>query len=209
MLHAVRLPFHDSPNHLSVHSMLTIAITADTNRQSGYPIVNMGYDTTNAKYCCGSVVDNGCQVGDPFTIENGAVIPGVAALAGYSNSSSITNTTCSNSSSMATSSNSSSITNTSCPTENRSSPSSHDVAIGAGVGVPLGIIALASIAWALWERRQCKHARLESAPAAGAQAIGQHQYPYPPHSVYQTHPAELATRQTKLASELDSNGGAK
>ncbi|RHZ62929.1 hypothetical protein CDV55_107061 [Aspergillus turcosus] len=160
----------------------------------------MGYDTTNAKYCCGSVADNGCQVGNPFTIENGAVIPGVAALAGYSNSSSMANTTCSNSSS---------ITNTTCPTENSSSPSSHDVAIGVGVGVPLGIIALASIAWALWERRQCKYARLESAPAAGAQALGQHQYPYPPHSVYETHPAELATRQTNLVSELDSNGGAK
>ncbi|RHZ45665.1 uncharacterized protein CDV56_103464 [Aspergillus thermomutatus] len=147
----------------------------------------MGYDTTNAKYCCGAVVDDngslGCQVGDAFTIEKGAVIPGVAALAGYSNSSS----------------------NTTCTIGDSSSPSSHDVAIGAGVGVPLGVIALAAIAWALWERRQCKYARLESVPATGAQAIGQ----YPSHGVYQPHPAELATRQTGLVSELDSNGGAK
>ncbi|GFF46180.1 hypothetical protein IFM51744_06256 [Aspergillus udagawae] len=108
----------------------------------------MGYDTTDAKYCCGSVVDNKRGDGDPFTIENGAVIPGVAALAGYSNASSITNTTCSNPSS---------ITNTTCPTGNSSSPSSHDVAIGAGVGLPLAVLALASIAWALWARRHCKY----------------------------------------------------
>ncbi|PKX88770.1 uncharacterized protein P174DRAFT_516376 [Aspergillus novofumigatus IBT 16806] len=74
--------------------------------------------------------------GDPFTIETGAVIPGVAALAGYVNASSMTNNTCPT------------------PTGNSSSPSSHDVAIGVGVGVPLGVITLASIAWALWERRQ-------------------------------------------------------
>ncbi|GIJ88013.1 hypothetical protein Asppvi_006929 [Aspergillus pseudoviridinutans] len=101
----------------------------------------MGYDTTDAKYCCGSVVDNKCADGDPLTMDNGAVIPRVAAVAGYSNASSITNAT--------------------CPTGNSSSSPSHDVAIGAGVGVPLGAIALASIAWALWERRQCKYARLE------------------------------------------------
>ncbi|GIC87316.1 uncharacterized protein Aud_003700 [Aspergillus udagawae] len=63
----------------------------------------MGYDTTDAKYCCGSVVDN--KRGDG----------------------------------------------------NSSSPSSHDVAIGAGVGLPLAVLALASIAWALWARRHCKY----------------------------------------------------
>jgi hypothetical protein len=83
------------------------------------------------------------------------------------------------------------------------------VAIGVGIGVPLAIIALASIAWALWERRQCKYARLESMPATGAQATGQYQHQYPPNGVDQSHPAELATRQTKLVSELDSNGDAE
>jgi hypothetical protein len=147
----------------------------------------MGYDTTDAKYCCGSVVDNKCEHGDPFTIENGAMIPEVAALAGYSNASSITNTT--------------------CPTGNSSSPSSHDVAIGAGVGLPLAVLALASIAWALWARRHCKYARLESMPATGAQATGQYRYQYPSHGVYQSHPAELA--QAGVVSELDSNGDEK
>ncbi|GFF83918.1 hypothetical protein IFM47457_06304 [Aspergillus lentulus] len=183
---------------------------ADINRQSGYPIVNIGYDKTNSKYCCGSVVDNKCQDGDPFTIKNGAVIPGVAALAGYVNASSITSTTCSDSSSI-TSSSSSSITNTTCPTPtgNNLSLSSHTVAIRVGFGMPLGVITLASIAWALWERRQCKYARLESMPAIGEQATGQYQHQYPPHGVYQAHPAELGTRQTRLVSELDSNGDAK
>lgn len=97
----------------------------------------MGYDTKTPKYCCGSVVDNQCKDGDPFTIGNGAVIPEVAALAGYVKASAITDTTA-------------------CPTStgDNTSPSSHDLAIGVGVGVPLGVIALASIVWALWERRR-------------------------------------------------------
>ncbi|KAK9657242.1 hypothetical protein V6Z96_001488 [Aspergillus fumigatus] len=126
------------------------------NRKSGYPIVNMGYDTKTPKYCCGSVVDNQCKDGDPFTIGNGAVIPEVAALAGYVKASAITDTTCSNSLSITTSSNSASTAITACPTStgDNTSPSSHDLAIGVGVGVPLGVIALASIVWALWERRR-------------------------------------------------------
>ncbi|KAL4804662.1 hypothetical protein BDV18DRAFT_161757 [Aspergillus unguis] len=34
--------------------------------------------------------------------------------------------------------------------------SSNDIRIGLGVGVPLGVIALAAIAWALYERRKAK-----------------------------------------------------
>ncbi|EAW21153.1 uncharacterized protein NFIA_063140 [Aspergillus fischeri NRRL 181] len=106
------------------------------------------------------------------------------------------NAPCSNSSSITTSSNSVSTTNTACPTPtgDSSSPSSHDLAIGVGDGVPLGAIALASIAWALWERRQCKYARLESMPATGAQATGQYQHQYPAHGIYQAHPAEMQNR---------------
>ncbi|KAH2542534.1 hypothetical protein KXW97_003331 [Aspergillus fumigatus] len=129
----------------------------------------LGYDTKTPKYCCGSVVDNQCKDGDPFTIGNGAVIPEVAALAGYVKASAITDTTCSNSLSITTSSNSASTAITACPTstgDNTSPPSSHDLAIGVGVGVPLGVIALASIVWALWERRQTKHARLEESMPA-------------------------------------------
>lgn len=36
----------------------------------------------------------------------------------------------------------------------QSSSSSHDLAIRAGVGIPLGGIPLLSIAWAVWERRK-------------------------------------------------------
>lgn len=41
---------------------------------------------------------------------------------------------------------------------------SNDVAIGAGVGVPLGVIAFLSIGWALWERRKRKRASILTEP---------------------------------------------
>ncbi|EBA27450.1 conserved hypothetical protein [Aspergillus fumigatus Af293] len=153
---------------MSAYQTACAICRTNINRKSGYPIVNMGYDTKTPKYCCGSVVDNQCKDGDPFTIGNGAVIPEVAALAGYVKASAITDTTCSNSLSITTSSNSASTAITACPTStgDNTSPSSHDLAIGVGVGVPLGVIALASIVWALWERRQTKHARLEESMPA-------------------------------------------
>ncbi|KAJ9405547.1 hypothetical protein DTO045G8_6764 [Paecilomyces variotii] len=69
-------------------------------------------------------------------------MPGVAALAV---SSSSTASPASNNSISNPSSNSSHC--------NTSDYSSRGTAIGAGVGVPLGIISIASIAWAFWERR--------------------------------------------------------
>ncbi|KAJ6164532.1 hypothetical protein N7470_003204 [Penicillium chermesinum] len=39
-----------------------------------------------------------------------------------------------------------------------STSGNHDAAIGAGVGVPLGVIALGSIIWAFWERRRANKA---------------------------------------------------
>lgn len=62
---------------------------------------------------------------------------GVAALSG------LNNTTCNSSSSVPTANASDHQDNT-----------SREVAIGAGVGVPLGAIALLSIGWALWERKE-------------------------------------------------------
>ncbi|KAJ9263806.1 hypothetical protein DTO195F2_2723 [Paecilomyces variotii] len=71
-------------------------------------------------------------------------MPGVAALAV---SSSSTASPASNSSNSISNSSSNS---SHCNTSNYSS---RGTAIGAGVGVPLGVIAVASIAWAFWERR--------------------------------------------------------
>lgn len=91
--------------------------------------MNIGFNYTDTKYCCGSAVsengDVGCKYEDPFELSQATVIPGVAYLAnnGAENSTS------------------------------SSSPSSSScVAVEAGVGVPLGVIAIATTIWALWER---------------------------------------------------------
>ncbi|EAW09904.1 uncharacterized protein ACLA_041200 [Aspergillus clavatus NRRL 1] len=157
----------------------------------------MGYAGDDSKYCCGPVVINngslGCKVGDPFQIDKGSVLLGVAALAGYSNSTS-TSTSTSNNCTPADDS-----SDKDCPTAEPST--SHDVAIGAGVGVPLGVIALASIVWALWERRQRKQALQSiSAPVAvGHPNIGYN----PSQGVYRRPPVELSTAPV---SELDGSG---
>jgi hypothetical protein len=65
-----------------------------------------------------------------FQIPDSSIVPGYALLSDYTTVSNATSSTGSN------------------PSGN------HNVAIGVGVGVPLGLIALAAIAWALWERRK-------------------------------------------------------
>ncbi|GAB1193481.1 hypothetical protein APSETT444_002699 [Aspergillus pseudonomiae] len=70
----------------------------------------------------------------PFTVTSGEIIPDVAGLSGLVRAS--------NSSSSAPNN-----------TKTCVQDSSRETAIGAGVGVPLGIIALGCMAWAVWERR--------------------------------------------------------
>ncbi|KAL4805296.1 hypothetical protein BDV18DRAFT_160957 [Aspergillus unguis] len=105
----------------------------------------------------------GCSNGEePFQVPDAEALPGVAVLGNVTSfdapNSTNSNTTCtlpSPSSDAATCSGS----NGSC----------HETAIGAGVGVPLGVIALASVAWALWERRKGEKA-LAAAVAAASTA---------------------------------------
>lgn len=75
-------------------------------------------------------------------------MPGYAALADYTVTNSSTKTTTSSS--------------------GGSSSSSNRAAIGAGVGVPLGVIALGAIAWAIWERRKL-HRVMTTQPQQGQQ----------------------------------------
>lgn len=86
------------------------------------------------------------------TIVDGDAIPGVAALSNLVKESDDTSSVVSNDANSTTRTGSSITSN-----------GSKDVAIGAGVGVPLGVIALLSIGWALWERRQRKRASLPPA----------------------------------------------
>ena len=94
--------------------------------------MNIAYNYSDTQYCCGAVVadngDIGCKYESPFTLAEATVIPGVAFLEnnGVDNSSSSTD----------------------CKS------SSQCVAVEAGISVPLGVIAIACFAWALWERRR-------------------------------------------------------
>ncbi|GAD97683.1 hypothetical protein AOR_1_1136194 [Paecilomyces variotii No. 5] len=117
------------------------------NPSSGFPIVAAAYNGSSTTYCCGTAsYENGevtCGFGTA-SVPAGTAIPGVAALAVSSSTASPASNTSSNSSSFGNCSNS---------RADSSDCSSHDTAIGAGVGVPLGAIAIASLAWAFWERR--------------------------------------------------------
>ncbi|RDW76290.1 uncharacterized protein DSM5745_06282 [Aspergillus mulundensis] len=128
-------------------------------RNGGCAIIPYNNTEEGVYYCCNSIVNNStgprpsCAWDtDPFTLQSATIIPGAALLENYAQVSD------------------SDTTNTSTAEQNKtvdclnagtntSSSNSKEVAIGAGVGVPLGVLALAGIAWALYERRQ----RLQSA----------------------------------------------
>ncbi|KAI9741257.1 MAG: hypothetical protein M1834_002973 [Cirrosporium novae-zelandiae] len=95
---------------------------------------------SQSTFCCGVPVasDDGNSTQcpwdkKPFTLDAGQAILGHAGLADVV---------------LASDSDNNSTTGSS-----NSSDSGREAAVGAGVGIPLGLIALASIAWAVWERR--------------------------------------------------------
>ncbi|KAJ5626485.1 hypothetical protein N7528_003912 [Penicillium herquei] len=132
----------------------------DAQPSAGASVVWLTNGTTGGstgdetEYCCNSVIisvndtlvcskiDGNTQ--NPFTLNStGHIIAGVAGLEGLvetsdANSSTITNST----------------GNTCTTASSNNGDSSKEIAIGAGVGVPLGVIALLSIGWALYERRK-------------------------------------------------------
>ncbi|KAL4905769.1 hypothetical protein BDW74DRAFT_12688 [Aspergillus multicolor] len=132
-------------------------------RSGGCAIIPYNNTEEGVYYCCNSIVNNSTGTKpscawdvEPFTLQSATIIPGAALLEGYvqvSDSDSTTNTS-------TTAQNAT----VDCPSPDSSSSSSdsHDVAIGAGVGVPLGVLALAGIAWALYERRRRLHTSIAS-----------------------------------------------
>ena len=128
-------------------SILTnCGVTEDSTPHVGASISNIYFNGSTSLYCCGSPMAVGSSVvcpstsdndGTPFTVKTGRVIPGRALLQNVSTlkSTSSSGTNTSSESSM------------SCQT-------CHDTAIGAGVGVPLGALALLFVVWALMERRR-------------------------------------------------------
>ncbi|KAL4895114.1 hypothetical protein BDV59DRAFT_160082 [Aspergillus ambiguus] len=111
---------------------------------SGGPITCIGKnDEGQSLYCCGYQRTNNsittCADGsDPFTMPDGQLIFGRAGLQNA--------TIASDNSVNAT---------TSCDATS-GSQCTNATAVGAGVGVPLGVIAITTAIWAFWERRQRK-----------------------------------------------------
>ncbi|PGH16877.1 hypothetical protein AJ79_01521 [Helicocarpus griseus UAMH5409] len=184
-------------------------------RNIGFPIVNMGFNKDNSDYCCGQtdIVNGkiGCLNGDkPFKIRRGTAIPGIAGLASNATSAPQPSPTPSDTANPSIPSTAASPTDpaSSSPTEvnmpsSSTCPASHETAIGAGVGIPLGVIALASLAWAIWERRGRQKALAEAGGAVGA--AGANGSYVNRHEVEGNtkHPAELYGREE--ASELMGN----
>ncbi|KAE8152036.1 hypothetical protein BDV25DRAFT_138300 [Aspergillus avenaceus] len=109
---------------------------------------------TTVEYCCNSIVNNPSGMKPicdskqgTVTVANAVIMKGVAALADNTISSSATSSTGTVDSVKPTTPTGviSTVTEQKCIRE---------VALGVGIGMPLGVIALSSIIWALIERRK-------------------------------------------------------
>lgn len=125
-----------------------------------------------------------------FTLNNGEMILGRAALENVtevSNASSTSTTTVSTETVLATSA--------TCSSSEKHC-SSNATAVGAGVGVPLGVLAMSAVVWALWERSRRITASTAAAPNVQEGLYmdkGHVQESYVPHRMQQA-PTELDTR---------------
>ncbi|KAH8705992.1 hypothetical protein BGW36DRAFT_422517 [Talaromyces proteolyticus] len=161
-------------------------------------IVLLTFLDSQANYCCNNVVSSGnspiCLNNIPsFTMGNTNIVPNTNLLAGYvdANSSSTSANNTESSCNATSTASSMSAQNTSATADGQSN--NHDAAIGAGVGIPLGLIALASIGWALWERRKLH--RVSAAHAAAVAAASQsppkqEAWTYPNNNNQQTPPTQ-------------------
>lgn len=117
-------------------------------------------NASQAFHCCGTLTasDNQtrCREGDPFTIQDAHIQLGYALL---SDVQSVPSSSASPS-----------------PSSTNNSGTGHDAAIGAGVGAPLGVIALASKGWAFFERRRSQnaYAKMEAMAAMANSGVRSH-----------------------------------
>ncbi|KAL2812636.1 hypothetical protein BJX63DRAFT_241164 [Aspergillus granulosus] len=117
---------------------------SDYQRSGSMPIVNVGFDSEEPQYCCGSVTvdeddeDVSCEFGDgPFSIPRGTAIPGVAGLADHTSE------------------------NDDHDDDNDHGDKDHGtqrvspgIAVALGVGIPIGLLIMGGVLWAIWERRR-------------------------------------------------------
>lgn len=115
------------------------------------------------EYCCNSIVvepGNGlpvCSSGNPFLIPDGDIISGKGVLAQFVTTSSAISSTTGSSTSKASS--------TACDIISTTSSPSHDMVIGLGTGLPLGVLLVAAASWAVWENRQRRKLRKDATSA--------------------------------------------
>ncbi|KAJ0417150.1 hypothetical protein BJY00DRAFT_210775 [Aspergillus carlsbadensis] len=166
---------------------------ADVNPDGGCSIVNFSFRNRVSRYCCGTATTDGselaCRDGDDFTVPTGDVLAGYALLENVTS----LNTT----SDSPTDSNSSSECPTCSPCINTSS--CNETTVGVGVGVPLGVIALATVGWALWERRRRKQAPVIAVTSSPGSSPGE----VKPPAAYDTG-VYASDRKPQRMSELDS-----
>ncbi|KAF7911362.1 uncharacterized protein EAF01_002869 [Botrytis porri] len=112
--------------------------------------------------------------------------------------SSISTTTTSSSSTVATSESAASQTSTApLPSATSSSSSSnHAVAIGAGIAIPCGILAIAALGWFLWRKRRASKQQANQLPQNEAGAPGQ-EYQNPNQNSQGYQPTEGAYMQNQ------------
>ncbi|KAL5002766.1 hypothetical protein BDV10DRAFT_84537 [Aspergillus recurvatus] len=145
------------------------------NRGTGMTIVNVSFGD-EPEYCCGSVhtqrdagdgddSESSCEFGDPFTIPAGAAIPGVAGLSSTESPHS-DDEDGDEDDHTADSSDSSPYSN-SQPPSRMTTP----LAIALGVGIPLGLILMGFILWAVWERRRRQLQNEEAERVLGANGM--------------------------------------
>lgn len=167
---------------------------------------------TDWLYCCvgseyGNDYSSACADGsDPFTLPSASLIYGVAALSTAQVISSSTTSSTATSTPAAASGTDRSAGDT-C-----SDSGAQIGAIGAGVGVSLGVISIGALLWAFWERRQklrARAAQVVTFPKPGYEVPEGYQYAnsstpatYSPH-IYSTptsvaHPHELGPNEHKV-----------
>ncbi|KAJ5450253.1 uncharacterized protein N7458_006702 [Penicillium daleae] len=177
----------------------------------GASIINLSFYNNTAIYCCGTPIIDGDKIVCPdnptsgFEVPTGWPIPGRALLANSTLLDAIATTSSPSATASVSSSSSTSPTTSSSSSSSSGSTATcstcHETAIGAGVGVPLGVIALLSIVWALFERRRALKGR-GMHPAAGTPYGG----PYTNLRDRRNRPVELDNvyRVPELPSSTDS-----